>query len=350
MSDDVYTRLREFMDKLPAGYPETPTGVEIKLLKKMFTPEQAELTVKLTEKPESVAEIAARTGLDEGELTERLEDLAQNGLIFRVREGNERLYHAFQFIIGLYEFQLNRLDREFCDLFEEYLPYIGISLASVKTGQLRVVPVESALKENPQVAPYNQIREMVEREDLFSVTPCICRKEQGLLGNECSKPSEVCLMFGKFARYYIDNNLGRQITKDEALKTLDLAEENGLVLQPSNTQKLDAICCCCTCCCPGLRFNKALPNPGEMVTSSYTSIIDSDACSDCGECMEICPMEATKEEDGAVQVMVERCIGCGLCVDRCPAEAISMQARESQKEPPATFDDVLIRIADERNA
>jgi electron transport complex protein RnfB len=200
MSDDVYTRLREFMDKLPAGYPETPTGVEIKLLKKMFTPEQAELTVKLTEKPESVAEIAARTGLDEGELTERLEDLAQNGLIFRVREGNERLYHAFQFIIGLYEFQLNRLDRKFCDLFEEYLPYIGISLASVKTGQLRVVPVESALKENPQVAPYNQIREMVEREDLFSVTPCICRKEQGLLGNECSKPSEVCLMFGKFAR------------------------------------------------------------------------------------------------------------------------------------------------------
>jgi electron transport complex protein RnfB len=66
--------------------------------------------------------------------------------------------------------------------------------------------------------------------------------------------------------------------------------------------------------------------------------------------MEICPMEATKEEDGAVQVMVERCIGCGLCVDRCPAEAISMQAHESQKEPPATFDDVLIRIADERNA
>ena len=30
VSTDVYTRLREFMDTLPAGFPATPTGVEIK--------------------------------------------------------------------------------------------------------------------------------------------------------------------------------------------------------------------------------------------------------------------------------------------------------------------------------
>ena len=41
MSQDVYSRLREFMDSLPGGYPATPTGVEIKLLEKLFTPEQA---------------------------------------------------------------------------------------------------------------------------------------------------------------------------------------------------------------------------------------------------------------------------------------------------------------------
>ena len=65
MSEDVYLRLREFMDKLPAGYPATPTGVEIRILKKLFTPEQAELALKLSSEPEEVQTIAARTGLDQ---------------------------------------------------------------------------------------------------------------------------------------------------------------------------------------------------------------------------------------------------------------------------------------------
>ena len=87
MSEDVYTRLREFMDSLPGGYPATPTGVEIKLLEKLFTPEQAELTMKLGQEPEDVQSIAARTGIDEKELAERLEELALKGCIFRVRDG-----------------------------------------------------------------------------------------------------------------------------------------------------------------------------------------------------------------------------------------------------------------------
>ena len=61
MSENVYTRLREFMDTVPVGFPATPTGVEIKILKKLFTPEQAELTMKLEKEPEEVAAIAART-------------------------------------------------------------------------------------------------------------------------------------------------------------------------------------------------------------------------------------------------------------------------------------------------
>ena len=54
MNEDVYTQLREFMDSLPGGYPATPSGVEIKLLKKLFTPEQAELTMKLRQEPTKV--------------------------------------------------------------------------------------------------------------------------------------------------------------------------------------------------------------------------------------------------------------------------------------------------------
>jgi len=348
MTDDVYVSLREFLDTLPAGFPETPTGVEIKLLKKMFTPDQAELTMKLSSKPESVSDIAARTGMDETPLSEKLEEMAKSGLIFRVRDGENRKYHAFQFLVGLYEFQLNRLDREFCELFEEYMPHIGLNIASY-TSQMRVVPVASSLSDGANVAPYNRIRDLVDQEDLISVTQCICKKEQGILGNECSKPQEVCLMFGKFARFFIDNENARQITREETHKILDLAEESGLVLTPTNAQKLEAICCCCACCCPTLKNIKMMPNPGELATSFYRSSIDTELCTGCGECMEICPMDAIKEENGVSAVMVERCIGCGLCVDRCPVEAISMVDKEGKPEAPLpTMDHVLEKISAER--
>jgi electron transport complex protein RnfB len=155
MSEDVYERLREFMDTLPAGYPTTPTGVEIKILKKLFSPEEAELTMKLKNEPEEISVIKARVGMDVAELAPKLEEMAQKGLIFRVRKGKKELYQAFQFVVGIYEFQLKNLDKEFCEMFEEYLPYLGRSFRSFKTSQMRVIPVESAVETTFGVETYN---------------------------------------------------------------------------------------------------------------------------------------------------------------------------------------------------
>ena len=43
MSEDVYKRLREFLDAMPGGFPATDSGVETKILKKLYTPEEAEI-------------------------------------------------------------------------------------------------------------------------------------------------------------------------------------------------------------------------------------------------------------------------------------------------------------------
>jgi len=64
MSEDIYVRLREFMDTMPAGYPTTPNGLEIRILKKLFTPDDAEMVMKLKTAPEEVSAIAARLGID----------------------------------------------------------------------------------------------------------------------------------------------------------------------------------------------------------------------------------------------------------------------------------------------
>lgn len=350
MSNDIYERLREFLDTLPTGFPATPTGVEIRILKKLFTPEEAELTMKLKNEPEEVSLIAARIGMEKSELTAKLEEMVLKGLIYRVRDEGRTRYQAFQFIIGIYEFQVNNLDSEFSQMFEEYIPYFGISLARVKTKQLRVIPVESAVNTLHSVAPYNQVRQMVRQQELIGVAECICRKVQKLLGNECDRPKETCLVFGEFGRFYIDNQWARQITAEEAMNILDLAEKSGLVLSPTNTQELEAICCCCPCCCPTLRAVKLVSKAKYVTVSYYQAKIDSALCLNCGLCIERCQVEAIKDEDGCFEVLNEKCIGCGLCVDTCPEQAISLAEKPKMEPPPMDFRATLRKIETERLA
>ncbi|NPU85974.1 MAG: 4Fe-4S binding protein [Syntrophaceae bacterium] len=347
MSSDVYARLRRFLDALPAGFPETPSGTEIRILKKMFTPADAEFVMNLKDTPEPAADIALRIGTDEAEAEARLEELSRKGLIFKTYRDDRRLYQAYQFAIGLYEFQVNRLDREFCELYEEYLPYLALSQARL-TGQHRVIPVESSLQETSSVTPYNRIREIVRGEELISLSPCICKQERHMLGQPCDKPQEVCMMFGHFARFYIDNGYGRPIGVEEALRVLDVAEENGLVLTCSNARKLETLCCCCTCCCPMLKNIKGLRSPARYILSYYRAVMDQNACVGCDACIGICPMDAIGSGEDVPELNEKRCIGCGLCVSKCPAGALSLAELQDRKEPPPTIEGVMERMAAER--
>lgn len=347
MSERVYVELREFLDKLPGGYPATDTGVEVRILKKLFFPDEAEFVMKLRHEPETAADIAKRLGMDEAEAVDRLERLARRGLIFRVREGDDVRYQAIQFIVGIYEFQLNHMDREFAELMEEYFPYLGMALAPL-TKQLRVAPVESAIDAAPAVAPYNRVRELVRQQDLIAMAPCICRKEQALLDNPCDRPRDMCFSFGQFARYVLDNGMGREIGGDEAMKLLAQAEEAALVLSPSNTQELAFICCCCGCCCGQLRRLKMLENPADFFQSYYRAVIDPETCTACGTCIDRCQIDAIEEKDDYMEVNPARCIGCGLCVSTCPAEAVTLEEKPGVDAPPADMQEIFARLASER--
>ena len=52
MSDQAYLALREYLDNFPLGFPETESGVELKILKRLFKPDEAELVVKLRSQEE----------------------------------------------------------------------------------------------------------------------------------------------------------------------------------------------------------------------------------------------------------------------------------------------------------
>lgn len=50
--------------------------------------------------------------------------------------------------------------------------------------------------------------------------------------------------------------------------------------------------------------------------------IDKSLCTNCGVCLESCPMEAIVMKDGEVLIVAEMCRGCQVCQMACPNEAI----------------------------
>jgi Pyruvate/2-oxoacid:ferredoxin oxidoreductase delta subunit len=348
MSDDIYTQLREFMDKTPGGFPTTESGVEMKILKKLFTPEQARVTLGLTLMPEPPSQIAERIGMGEAEAAEKLEGMAKEGLIMRLRDGDQVFYSAISFVVGIWELHLNTLDRELAELSDEYMPHLAESWKDLKTKPLRVVPIHTSLHDEKTVSTYEQIRELAKGKSLISVAPCVCEKQQRLLGNSCDRPKERCIQFDLAAQYYIENGLSREISEDELMALLKMGEEEALVLCPTNAKEIINICMCCGCCCENLKTLKRYDRPADQCVSAYLAKIDPESCVMCGDCVDRCQMDAIREGEETHEVDTARCIGCGLCVPTCPEEAISLVQKPEVTEIPDNLIDMNIKLSQER--
>jgi len=348
MSRDIYGKLREFMDKMPGGYPETETGIEIKILKKLFNPEEAETAIHLTAMPEPVPVIAEKLGMDENEVSLRLESMAKKGLILRALIGGYAVYMANSFIVGIFEFSINRIDREFSELLEEYKPYLVKLWENVPTKQLRVIPIGSSIDATQAVSTYDRIRDLVKDKELISVAPCICTINQGLLDKPCDRPKERCIQFDIAAQYYLDNGMARQINMEELMDLFKMGEEEALVISPTNAKDIVNICMCCGCCCEFLGALKKMNRPADQIQSSFLAQIDPELCMACGTCAERCQMDAIKEGDEYCEVDASRCIGCALCVTTCPEEAISLAEKPESTPPPENIITMKMRISRER--
>lgn len=349
---DVYKRLAKKLDEMPNGYPATESGVELKILKKIFTPEEAEMTLKMRPMPETVEAVASRLGKSVSEMQPILDNLVEKGQIGSFKMGGQQVYMFFPFIIGIYEFQLNRMDKELSDLFEEYLPELMKSVGGFEPPATRVVPVNTQIDAELQVFPYEDVRRMMGDAKSFQLNECICRKERALQGEPCKHTLEVCLAFsadeGAFDKY----PTGKIISKEEAFKVMADAEKEGLVHCTYNVEEGHVFFCnCCRCCCGILRGVSEFKAPHFLAKSNYVAAIDPEECSACGVCAdERCPMDAIVEEDGAYKVLVERCIGCGVCTPTCPTEAIKLvrKPESEQVKPPNNLLDWNFKRASSR--
>ena len=351
----IYRRLQEHLDKMPIGFPAVKSGADIRLLKHIFTPEEAEIAMLLRfgwerdlEPLEIIFERAKYMGISLEELEKKLDLMVQKGSIMCKRENGKKYYGNALLMVGIFEFQVNKLKEDFVKDFHEYFEEGWLPEAfRVKGAQLRVIPVEKSIEYEPKVANYDDMIKLVEKADEpVMVTNCICKQLQDMLGNPCKVTDrrEVCMAFGIFAQLYIDTKRGRKISKKEAIEILRKNQEDGLVLQPDNAQKLNFLCSCCSCCCESLSKYLYLPNPAAVTITNYYAEVDSDLCTSCETCIYVCPMNAIKIRNDVAFVKRKRCIGCGNCVSKCPSGAVQLHKKEREFVPYPTMDDFFDRV------
>ncbi|UCF92030.1 MAG: 4Fe-4S binding protein, partial [Desulfobacterales bacterium] len=345
--EDVYERLRARLDDLATGFPATESKVEIRILKRLFAEEEAELFLQLAPFLEAPDDVAQRLNREPEEIRAMMEQMARKGLLFRKRKDALVRYAAVPYVVGIYEFQVKSMDPELARDHEAYFETaFGRRIQTFKTPVLRTIPINRQLVADWPVAPYEDVLAIIDNQERIAIAPCICRTEAKLTERECDKPLENCFSFGSHADYYVENGMGRYITREQAREIVINNERAGLVMQPFNSQKVGGMCSCCGDCCGVLRSLKMQPVPAGAVQSNYFARVDEGECTGCETCLDRCQMEAVDVTDGIAAVNRERCIGCGLCVTTCPTAAIrlSKKAKEQLYEPPQTGAETYLRI------
>lgn len=341
--EELYWQLARHLERLPGGFGTQDPAVERRLLERLFTPEEAELAIQVRIERENAAMIAARAGLPEKEVEDRLEAMAQKGLLFSARsEQGVMQYQAVPWVVGIYEFQINRLDgallRDIGDYWRDRKSHERPAEL-----QMRTIPIRESIDIHLEVLPYEQVDALIAAEDRFAVAPCICRRTAKMAGGGCDAPEETCLSFGDFADYYIRTGRGRAIDREEVHAIIRRANDANLVLQPSNSKEAAFICCCCGCCCGVLEGIKLHPKPSDVVANAFIAHLEPDLCENCEICLARCQMGALSAGESHVILNADRCIGCGLCVSTCPTEALYLARKPEHPgvEPPRTIDDTL---------
>ncbi len=213
----AFEMLAEALDRLPNGFPRTQSKVEILLLKKVFSRDEAWLAGQLSGSLESAERIAKRTGLRPQDAETRLKAMAGKGQVWADTRRGKPVFRLAPFMVGIYESQRGRMDHEFAHLFERYMDEGGAAGIMKPLPALhRVVPSRGSVK-SEWILPYEDVRAILSRARSFRLNDCICRLQQDQVGRRCDFPTRTCLAFSRAKRPPSPTSISRGV----ALEMLD---------------------------------------------------------------------------------------------------------------------------------
>jgi len=362
----MYHFLQERLAQKVQGATDSPTFM--KILHMLFSPEDAELARRLPHNFASLETLSKNLKIPQDELSSKLTDMAQRGVVFDIEHDGERYYVLPPVVVGFFEFTFMRMRpgmpmKELALLFEKYFYENNASFSRTvlegKTQLFRTLVREEAIPKDTytEVLDWERATNIVSTATAISVGICQCHHTAQHIGQACNRPQEVCLTFNWGAESLARNGIARSITKNEAMTILVRSKESGLAQTADNVQnKVTFICNCCGCCCHVMRGIKALDCRPGIITSNFIMDVDLSKCKGCGKCAKACPVEAISidkrmDRSGEIKWAVrneQSCLGCGVCTTVCKTGAASMKSRAHRVLVPETVFDQRVMMAIER--
>jgi Na+-translocating ferredoxin:NAD+ oxidoreductase subunit B len=339
----VFRLLQQHLDRQAVAFPASRTGADVRILQRLFSPEEARIALLVQTTPAPLAEIAARAVPEfSAEQTELLlRSMASKGSLGWKEKGGVEHWFVMPLVIGMFETSQDGTPAPelLADVDRYFHSGYGIAFVSSRPTQARTIPIGASIPVEHHVATYDRICSIVQSaRGPFVILKCICREIKAMAAEPCAKTtrSETCLALDDAAQAMLRRSRGREVSRGEAVAILQQNQAEGLVLQTSNAQRPEFVCSCCGCCCGLLRVQKQLTHPVDFWTSNHHAVVTAGACSGCGDCVARCQVGAVTMTgpDDTAQINLARCIGCGLCVPTCPSGALHLEQRSPQITPP----------------
>jgi len=245
---EIYQKFIEYMNNPVFEFTESEH--KMPMITSYITPEEAEFLTGFPMSNTSLYEIADLKDMDPGELSEKIKALCRKGLIYEAIQGDSvqyRLWFAAEMFIrtSYWSGRDEEPKKSTAPHFNKYYMdgwYDQMKPRSHPT--LRALPINETVEAGTERLPYEDVLKIVESFEYYTVSHCSCRERHRLDPDypESSMPSEVCLHFDELGRYCVENDLGREITKEETFEILKTAADAGLVHGMGNHQgKRDTI-------------------------------------------------------------------------------------------------------------
>jgi ferredoxin len=349
-----YEKLANELDLIPNGFPRTKSGVELKLLARLFTPDDAALAATLSQEPKSLNEIAGENSMEEAEAKSKLISMVKRGLIdLKREEGRGFVFHLIPFVVGFYERQNAKIDKEFAALFEQYYQEAFHQTMLAQPSVHRIIPLEKAIPVDIDVMPYEKASTYLDQAQSWGVLDCICRVQKKLIGQGCHHTVRNCLVFSPKPGAFQKSEEIESLSREEALEILAEADREGLVHSVNNAQtEVYYVCNCCTCSCGILRGMVEYGSENSIARSDFYAAVEVELCTGCEACLDRCAFKAMQMVDGICEVERSSCYGCGLCINSCDTEALSLVLKSPEELAPPPEDEKAwrrIRAASRKN-
>ncbi|MHB8084223.1 MAG: ATP-binding protein [Dehalococcoidia bacterium] len=334
---DVYERLRQKLDGMTKGYPKTEKGSEFAFLKKTFNESDAEFFIKFKPGLQSPQQVADHMGISLEDAQEQLEAMSKKGLLYWERDGHEKKYRIIPFIHGLWEFRVDKFDRQdAANMRQFYVDGFGKTLLDYRLPIARIVPVRPDTVREGKLLPYDDIEATIKRQTLIVANDCACRKVALFAKKSCgcTENINVCIAFGRMAEFMLESQIGNPhvLTVEQTVEILHKDDSAGLFVQMAHSKECSGFCNCAKCHCGILIGAKIEQGTGFESWSNYKCTKDETVCINCGKCVERCPMKAmTFNQDDKAVFNKARCFGCGLCVTTCPSGALILERKPDDR-------------------